>query len=499
MLNRQLIESAARSYSRMASIDINRRITRPSDDPAGTQRMVQLRSLLGQNEQYQSHADTAYRWLTAADSALSDLGESYRTVRELALTAADGTMTMDREGILQSLNSSIDRILGLANTKVGNSYLFSGRKTDRAPFQAYSGGIAYRGDGGNLSTPISNGLDLSYNVSGEDLFGAKQPFLDGSRDWDPKLSWDTAVQDLFDGRGAELGMIRITDGAGTSVSLDLSGARTLGDLRDIIQQALPDFDLQISSDRSLVISGASPVKIEDLQGGVSAQMLGIEGSHPEGKAVSRDLDPAITLETGIEDLMGISGSLGKIRISVGYGATPVEVDLSGAATVGDIADRIEAEFPDLRTEISPSGNRLSITSDSGQPFEIKSTEDDLTADVLGLEGSGVPDRPLEVLFELKEAVENGDRQGVQNLLPEIEAIQKHLTEIHGSVGSRLAMAEGAKATLDAKNLHLTETLSKIGDADLSETLMHYQNAQASYQASLMMASNIYQLTPANFL
>jgi flagellin-like hook-associated protein FlgL len=142
---------------------------------------------------------------------------------------------------------------------------------------------------------------------------------------------------------------------------------------------------------------------------------------------------------------------------------------------------------------------LAITADSYLPFEIKSLENDFTGQFLGLEGSGVPSRPLEVLFELREAVENGDLPGVQNLLSEIEAVQKHITEIHGGVGSRLAMAEGAKTTLEVKNLNLTETLSKIGDADLSETLMLYQNAQASYEASLLLASNIYQLTLANFL
>jgi flagellar hook-associated protein 3 FlgL len=142
---------------------------------------------------------------------------------------------------------------------------------------------------------------------------------------------------------------------------------------------------------------------------------------------------------------------------------------------------------------------LAITSDSFTPFEIKGFEDDFTASLIGIEGKGVPMRPLEVLFELREAVESGDQQTVQSLLSEIEAVQKHITDVHGAVGSRLAMAEGAKTTLEMKNLNLTDTLSQLGDADLSETLMLYQNAEASYQASLMLASNIYQLTLANFL
>ncbi len=499
MLNRQLITGAARSYERMATIDIARRITRPSDDPAGAQRLVQLRGLISQNEQYQSNADTAYRWLLAADTALSGLGENYRSIRELALSAADSSMEMELEGLLQSIDGVIDGIIEHANTRIGNSYLFGGTKTQSEPFDRYDGGIGYRGDDGSLSTSISTGLSLIYNVSGDELFGPELPFLDGTEDWDARLTWDTEIEQLLDGRGVELGMIRITDGTGTSVSLDLSGLRTVGDLRDKIQEAFPGFNIDINEDRNLIIEGTGPLTVEDLQGGISAQALGIEGTHNSGRIVSRDLDPSITEETPLSDLLGMDISLGKIQVAVGHDALFEELDLSSATSVGDIIDLIEGEFPDLRVEISPSGNRLSITSDSFEEFEIKGFEDDFTASLMGLEGKGVPMRPLEVLFELREAVENGDQDAVQSLLAEVEAVEKHITDIHGTVGSRLAMAESAQNTLEVKNLNLTDTLSKIGDADLTETLMLYQNAEASYQASLLLASNIYQLTLANFL
>ena len=164
MLNRQLMTGASRAYERMAGLDISR-ITQPSDDPAGAQRMVQLRGLISQNEQYQSNSDTAYRWLLAADTSLSSLGENFRSVRELALTAADGSLDMELEGILESLNSAIDQILELGNTRIGNSYLFGGSRTQATPFDMYEGGIGYRGDDQVLSTSISTGLSLDYNGS----------------------------------------------------------------------------------------------------------------------------------------------------------------------------------------------------------------------------------------------------------------------------------------------------------------------------------------------
>jgi len=499
MMNRQLIASASQSYSRMASLDLERRITKPSDDPGGAQRLVQLRGLLRQNEQFQENSEVAYRWLASADTALSSLGEEYRNIRELALTAADSAMEMEVEGIIASLDTTIESIMSLANTRVGNSYLFGGSRTQIEPFERYEGGIGYHGDDTDLSVLISQGLSLNYNVNGEGLFGNELPSLEGREDWDARLTWDTELENVFDGRGAELGMIRITDAGGTSVSIDLAGCRTLGDLRDAVHTAFPGFAMDIGDGRSLQIDGGGGFRVEDLQGGVSAQVLGIAGSHPSGKVISRDLDPAITLDTPLDELMGLDVTPGSILVSVGYEAELEELDLSTATTVGDLVDLIEAEFPDLRVEVSASGNRLTISSDSYQPFEIKALEEDMTATLMGLEGSAVPIRPLEVLFELREAVANGDQQGVQNLLSEIEAVQQRITELHGQVGGRLAMAESAQNTLKVKNVNLTETLSKIGDADLTETLMLYQNAEASYQASLLLASNIYQLTLANFL
>ncbi len=59
-----------------------------------------------------------------------------------------------------------------------------------------------------------------------------------------------------------------------------------------------------------------------------------------------DLDPALTRETRISTLGGVSGrgvQLGQIAITVGK--TQVNIDLSGAATVGDVIDRLNAELP----------------------------------------------------------------------------------------------------------------------------------------------------------
>ena len=53
--------------------------------------------------------------------------------------------------------------------------------------------------------------------------------------------------------------------------------------------------------------------------------------------------------------------------------------------------------------------------------------------------------------------------------------------------------------LETRNFNMTAALSEVGDADMTEALLQYQSAESVYQASLLMASNIFQLTLSNYL
>jgi len=104
-----------------------------------------------------------------------------------------------------------------------------------------------------------------------------------------------------------------------------------------------------------------------------------------------DLDPALTTQTRISDLNGANGSgvtLGRIVVS--EGAEQVEIDLSGADTVGDLLDKLNAELPStLQASISASG--INIDSIGPGPAEITISEvpGGRTASDLGIETDGI--------------------------------------------------------------------------------------------------------------
>jgi len=309
------------------------------------------------------------------------------------------------------------------------------------------------------------------------------------------------LAELFDGTGVKPGRLRITDGGGASAVVDLRGAATLAELRDRIQAALPSLRVNLIDGERLEIRdtvNGGQVRVADVQGGETAARLGLSASGAGGALLSRDLDPHLSAGTPLGDLRGVNLPLGQVGVSLAGATPPITVDLSAAVTVGDLLDAFNA-VPGLTVSLAAAGNRVLVSGTGGQSVALSDLDGDATTSALGLVGSAEPIRPFGTLIDLKAAVTSGDRERVRELLPEIEALEDHFTSLRATMGNRLSLAEDALATLEARNHTMTSALSEIGDADMTEALMQYQSAEAVYQASLVMAANIFQLTLTDYL
>jgi flagellin-like hook-associated protein FlgL len=104
-----------------------------------------------------------------------------------------------------------------------------------------------------------------------------------------------------------------------------------------------------------------------------------------------DLHPALTTHTRISDLNGANGSgvtLGRIVVS--EGTEQVEIDLSGADTVGDILDKLNAELPStLQASISASGINIDAVGPGPAEITISNFPGGRTAADLGIETDGI--------------------------------------------------------------------------------------------------------------
>lgn len=117
-----------------------------------------------------------------------------------------------------------------------------------------------------------------------------------------------------------------------------------------------------------------------------AEFFGAVSSQVRGRA---DLNPAVTVNTRISDLRGTSGNgvrLGKVLVN--NGTASAEVDLSGAATVGDVVDLLNAKMPgNLTAAVIPGG--VQITASAGlSTVTVSDVGSGQAARDLGLVASG---------------------------------------------------------------------------------------------------------------
>jgi flagellar hook-associated protein 3 FlgL len=154
------------------SISSGKQITKPSDDPLGTQRDLGLRTALAGAQQQQRNVDQANGWLQSTDSALADVGDVINRVRELTVQgASDSLGDQQRSAIALEIDQLIDSVKDSANATFQGTYVFGGTKTTTAPYTTIPlpgpppvPNDAYQGDAGTIARTIGPGVSVQVNT-----------------------------------------------------------------------------------------------------------------------------------------------------------------------------------------------------------------------------------------------------------------------------------------------------------------------------------------------
>jgi flagellin-like hook-associated protein FlgL len=242
-LNRNL-ESVARLQQQLTS---GKLISKPSDDPTGTNRSMQLRSGQAALEQQSRNISEARTWLEGTDTALQTMIERTRRVRDLTLQGMNtgSTSPASRQALATEVASLREGMIALANDKLQGRPLFGGIT---AGAQAYDASGAWLGDdGATVDRLISDVERLPVNTSGLAAFGP-------------------AGDDLFAVVGRVSGNLTADPTAlGTDLEdLDVALDRMLTALADVgARAARLDAAEQVNGDRSLALAGQR-AQVEDI-------------------------------------------------------------------------------------------------------------------------------------------------------------------------------------------------------------------------------------------
>lgn len=155
-----------------------KRVTKPSDDPLATTRVLQARTEDRNFQQFQKNIASAKSFLEFTDQSLSELGEIVVRAKELAIQAAnDSGGATPREIISAEIEQLYDQSIGVGNRRLGDRYIFAGFKTTQAPFDPEGN---YLGDDGDMKIQTHKDTYVGMNIPGSKVFMGQGLSADGS-------------------------------------------------------------------------------------------------------------------------------------------------------------------------------------------------------------------------------------------------------------------------------------------------------------------------------
>jgi flagellin-like hook-associated protein FlgL len=166
-LNRNL-NAVGRLQQQLTS---GRLISAPSDSPTGTNRAMQTRSDQAASAQQQRNITDAKSWLEQTDSALQEMLDTARRVRDLTVQGSSTGAQSDvsTQAIATEVKSLREGLLSLANRTIGGRPLFGGVTPGT---KAYDATGAYVGQAGPpVTRRVSDTEVVRVDTTGPEAFG----------------------------------------------------------------------------------------------------------------------------------------------------------------------------------------------------------------------------------------------------------------------------------------------------------------------------------------
>jgi flagellar hook-associated protein 3 FlgL len=157
-------------------VSLGKNINRPSDDPLGTTRLLDLSNTIDNDQVYLRNISAGLAQLKTTDNSLTSLTNVVQRASELATQGASVSVSaVNAAALSKEVNQLIEQTVQLGNTRLGDIYIFGGLKSNSPPFARTTDSVAFTG---TLSTEsfqrnieISDNAQVQLNQAGDSVFG----------------------------------------------------------------------------------------------------------------------------------------------------------------------------------------------------------------------------------------------------------------------------------------------------------------------------------------
>ena len=445
-----------------------KRVIHGSDDAVAISTIQRLKQDISVGEQYIKNGEMAETANALEETSLAQVTNLLQRSRELLVTAGNDTYNAEnREAIAKELEGIREELIGVANTKDGNSqYIFAGFEVDTQPFQSNEfGTIDYHGDSGDRSYKVGPGVFVKGNDSGAAVF------------------------------------TDIAEGNGTFVSegnINNTGSGVIDEATVIDSKQANGF---LSEDYTIAISepapGADPeysvygLKETAVTGDAQINISSIDLSDPGFALVDPALfDPAAV--SGISIAFVATANPNELEVTInGVSAVPAEVlDLTDTQqqsfTVNGITLDIEGH-PNLSDTYTLNKYVEPTLYKEGQSIEFNGIKTELKGNVENLDSFTLRQSETKDIFAtLQDSIDalritgEDDVSKAQREMRldmsrhQIDNAMSNVSGIRTSVGARMRTIENQNESSQDFNLTSQKTLSNLEDLDMASAISEFQ-------------------------
>ncbi|MGI6707484.1 MAG: flagellar hook-associated protein FlgL [Clostridia bacterium] len=150
MLTRHFLRNLDNNLKQLDHIQMQmatgRKFFRPSDDPVGSARSLQIRRSIARIEQYQRNAQDANAWLRETETVLMQVKDIIQNASELTIQGANGALSdNDRKAVAVAIRGLQEQLVLAGNSSFAGRYIFGGSNTQTPPFSVENGVLYYNG------------------------------------------------------------------------------------------------------------------------------------------------------------------------------------------------------------------------------------------------------------------------------------------------------------------------------------------------------------------
>jgi len=363
-----------------------------------------------------------------------------------------------------------------------------------------------------MEVEVEPGSKMKINLVGSNFLTKPLKTLGEDFDLDPGIDQNTQLADLNQGRGVNLGSIRVANNnADVSWDINLYHPVTVGDVINTINSSkIAGLNAEINVSKKglkltckglkesnpgqeFTLSEASGTTAKDL--GILTNLLEHSTNRPDGLE-GEDLDPILTHSTPISLLKNGHGlTLGTIKIVLGQ--IQRIVDLSSASTIGEIIDVINNSIPGVIFSVNNSRKGISVESTvGGKSLMVSDGDDKKSAHSLGISGS--PDI-LGTLLLLMEGLNNEDCEVISKSSQILNLSLEEILTHRAKVGAKLKRLEDIETRLIGFQPDTTRLLSEVSEGDVSRATTNLTNQLSIFQSALKRGAAMTQPTLLDFI